>query len=90
MPDLTPSLLAASTPQEVADALRAAALVPGFLDAVEPWLFERFGLAEAVFTPLFMRFWFLDYYEQFELPEEPAFKRVRAWRDAASARLLPG
>lgn len=48
----------------------------------EPWLFERFGLAEVVFTPLFMRFWFLDYYEQFHLPEEPALRRVRRWRDA--------
>lgn len=46
------------------------------------WLFDRFGFAEAVFTPLFMRFWFLDYYEGFELPDDPAFARVRRWRDA--------
>jgi glutathione S-transferase len=45
------------------------------------FLFERFGLAEAVFTPMFMRFWFLDYYEGFELPER-GFARARRWRDA--------
>lgn len=46
------------------------------------WLFEDFGFAEAVFTPLFMRFWFLEYYEDFELPDEPRFARVRRWREA--------
>ncbi len=49
------------------------------------FLFEQFGWAEAVFTPLFMRFWFVDYYEAFELPEAPRFARVRAWRDACLA-----
>lgn len=49
-----------------------------------PFLFEEFGWAEAVFTPIFMRFWFLEYYEGFDLP--PAeFPRVRAWRDACLA-----
>jgi glutathione S-transferase len=33
------------------------------------WLFDRFGLAETVFTTLMMRFWFLDHYEDFRLPE---------------------
>lgn len=46
------------------------------------WLFEDFGLAEAVFTPMFMRFWFLDYYEDFDLPEDGKYDRVRIWRDA--------
>jgi len=46
------------------------------------FLFDSFGLAEAVFTPMFMRFWFLDYYEDFELPAGPAYDRVRAWREA--------
>jgi glutathione S-transferase len=46
------------------------------------WLFEEFGFAEAVYTPMFMRFWFLEYYEDFELPDEPTFERVRRWRDA--------
>ncbi len=50
-----------------------------------PWLFESFGLAEAVFTPMFKRFWFLEYYEGYEVPDEPAFARVRAWRDACVA-----
>ncbi|OGA15813.1 MAG: glutathione S-transferase [Betaproteobacteria bacterium RIFCSPLOWO2_02_FULL_66_14] len=47
-----------------------------------PFLFEEFGWAETVFTPLFMRFWFLEYYEEFELPDEEAYARVRRWRDA--------
>lgn len=47
-----------------------------------PFLFERFGWAEAVFTPLFMRFWFLDWYEDFELPPTADYQRVRTWREA--------
>lgn len=46
------------------------------------FLFDRFGLAEAVFTPMFMRFWFLDYYDGFELPDGPDYDRVRKWREA--------
>ncbi len=49
------------------------------------FLFREFGLAEAVFTPILMRFWFLDYYEGFELPAGSDFARVRAWRDACLA-----
>lgn len=52
---------------------------------VGPFLFESFGWAEAVFTPFFMRFWFLDYYEGFELPAEARYDRVRQWRDACLA-----
>jgi glutathione S-transferase len=47
-----------------------------------PWLFGDFGLAEAVFTPMFKRFWFLDYYEEFQLPDGEKYDRVRGWRDA--------
>ena len=50
-----------------------------------PYLFEDFGLAEAVFTPMFKRFWFLDYYEGFELPVGKDYDRIRAWRDACMA-----
>ena len=50
-----------------------------------PFLFEDFGLAEAVFTPMFKRFWFLDYYENFQLPDGEEYDRVRAWRDACMA-----
>lgn len=50
-----------------------------------PYLFEDFGLAEAVFTPMFKRFWFLDYYEGFELPVGKDYDRVRTWRDACMA-----
>ena len=45
-------------------------------------LFRNFGLAEAVYTPIFMRFWFLDYYEGFVLPQDTRFDRVRRWRNA--------
>ena len=45
-----------------------------------PFLFEEFGWAETVFTPLFMRFWFLEYYEEFQLPIE--YARVRQWHHA--------
>lgn len=47
------------------------------------FLYEEFGWAETVFTPLFMRFWFLEYYEDFRLPEEGRYARVREWRDAS-------
>jgi glutathione S-transferase len=49
------------------------------------FLFEEFGWAEAVFTPMFMRFWFLEYYEDFDLPAGEAYERVRRWRDACLA-----
>ena len=47
------------------------------------FLFDRFGLAEAVFAPLFVRFHFLEYYEGFEIP--PAAGRLRRWREACLA-----
>jgi glutathione S-transferase len=49
------------------------------------FLFESFGWAEAVFTPLMMRFWFLEYYEDFELPDTERYARVRRWREACLA-----
>ena len=49
------------------------------------YLFEDFGWAETVFTPLFVRFWFLEYYEDFDLPETNEYARVRRWRDACLA-----
>ena len=49
------------------------------------FLFEEFGWAEAVFTPMFMRFWFVEYYEGFELPGTAGYARVRRWRDACLA-----
>ncbi len=50
-----------------------------------PFLFEEFGWAETVFTPFFMRFWFLDYYEDFSLPDGPSYARVRQWVEACLA-----
>lgn len=46
------------------------------------YVFDRFGWAECIFTPFFQRFWFLDYYEGFELPEGREYDRVRRWREA--------
>lgn len=59
-----------------------------FLMAYNPdgtYLFDSFGLAEAVFAPMFKRFWFLDYYENFELPVGPEYARVKKWKAAAMA-----
>lgn len=50
-----------------------------------PWLFDRFGWAEAAYTPFFQRFAFVRYYEGVDIPDDPAYDRVRAWRDAAVA-----
>jgi len=47
------------------------------------FLSDRFGLAEAVFAPLFQRFWFLEYYEGYHIPSR--LIRVRRWRDACLA-----
>lgn len=49
------------------------------------FLFNDFGLAEAVFTPMFKRFWFLDYFEGFQLPDDDTYDRVRLWREACMA-----
>jgi glutathione S-transferase len=38
-----------------------------------------------VFTPIFMRFWFLEYYEDFALPDGSGYARVRRWIDACLA-----
>ncbi len=68
--------------------LQQYALLNDFLlehAAAGPFLFEEFGWAEAVFTPFFQRFWFLEYYEDFELPMEARYARVRAWVDACLA-----
>ena len=46
------------------------------------YLFKEFGWAETVFTPFIMRFWFLEYFEGFDLPDEERYARVRRWRDA--------
>ena len=62
--------------------------IDGFLMEHNPdgtFLFDEFGLAEAVFTPVFKRFWFLDYYEGFDLPDEDGLRRVARWRAACMA-----
>lgn len=55
-----------------------------------PFLFGEFGLAEAVFAPIFKRFWFLDYYEDFQLPDGPDYDRVRAWKEACTTHPATG
>ncbi len=47
------------------------------------FLFDDAGWAEVVYTPMFMRFWFLEYYEGFTLPASLA--RVARWQDACRA-----
>ena len=72
----------------VAQMLDEYARLDAFLRRHNPdgsFLFQSFGLAEAVFTPMFMRFWFLEYFEGFKLPETDAFARVRRWREACLA-----
>ena len=51
----------------------------------DTWFFDSFGWAETVFTPFFMRFWFNEYYEDFDLPDGPEYDRVRTWRAACLA-----
>jgi len=75
------------------DALRATMLkqyerLNDFLVQHSPdgtFLFEDFGWAETVFTPFFMRFWFLEYYEDFALPSGDRYARVQKWVDACLA-----
>ncbi|MXU66345.1 glutathione S-transferase family protein [Oceanomicrobium pacificus] len=60
----------------------------GELERLNPdgtYLFDDFGLAELVYTPLMMRFWFLDYYEGFSLPDGPDYARVARWQAACLA-----
>lgn len=51
------------------------------------FLFDRFGYAECVMTPMFMRFWFLDYYEDFPWPSD-GLQRMQHWRKACLASPL--
>jgi len=81
-----------------ADKSKREACVKKYLDAHEkindfllhygtddgsPWMFDRFGWVEAVFTPFFQRWWFVEYYEDVHLPEnDEKFNRVIEWRNA--------
>jgi glutathione S-transferase len=48
-----------------------------------PFLFEEFGWAEVVLTPLLKRLETLGYYEDYRIPEE--LERVRRWHAACLA-----
>ncbi|RVT87221.1 glutathione S-transferase family protein [Rhodobacteraceae bacterium CCMM004] len=67
--------------------LKVYAALDGLLTDTNPdgtFLFDAFGYAECIFTPMFMRFRFLDYYDGFAWPDE-GFDRVRRWHDACLA-----
>ena len=78
-PPSSSGIAGATTLSSSCEALREAmhkqyARLNDFLQQHAPesvFLFEDFGWAEVVFTPFFMRFWFLDYYEDFDLPDDP-------------------
>ena len=44
---------------------------------------REFGWAEVAFTPMFKRLWFLEYYEDYQIPQH--LTRVLAWREACLA-----
>ena len=73
----------------IAAYLDAAQKVDAFLRAHSkgdgPWLFDRFGWAEVAFTPFFLRFAFIPYYEGIDLPEDGRFDRLIEWRAACAA-----
>ena len=73
--------------QDFAAAMTAQyAKLNAFLEWHAPastFLFKEFGLAETVFTPMFARFWFLDYYEGYAIPD--TLPRVKRWHDACLA-----
>jgi len=57
-----------------------------FLEYYAPendFLFEDYGWAEVSFTPMFKRLWFLEYYEDYQIPAQ--LKRVLRWRAACLA-----
>jgi len=70
--------------QECKEAVDAQyARLDDFLSYYAPdrdFLFEDFGWAEVAFTPMFKRLWFLDYYEDYQVPSQ--YKRVLRWREA--------
>ena len=73
------------------DALRAEvdaqyARLDEFLRYYAPdgdFLFDRFGWAETAFAPMFKRLWFLEYYEDYTVPQH--LTRLLRWREASLA-----
>lgn len=74
------------------DRDRRQALLDGYLEAGRaidaflrryspdgPWLFDRFGWAETVYTPFFQRFVFVAYYEGIDLSDHPGLERLGTW-----------
>jgi glutathione S-transferase len=52
------------------------------------WLWEGFGMADLSASPFFQRYCLNVHFRGFVLPEEPAYRRVRRWHDAALANPL--
>ena len=73
--------------QECREAVDAQyARLDDFLSYYAPdrdFLFEDFGWAEVAFTPMFKRLWFLEYYEDYVIPQQ--HRRVLRWREACLA-----
>lgn len=46
---------------------------------------NEFGFVETIFAPVLQRFWFLDYFEGFKLPETDEYARIRVWMDVTRA-----
>lgn len=64
----------------------AFARIDAFLDRHargDTFLFDRFGWAETMLTPMMKRLWFLEYYEDYQPPAH--LGRLRRWRDACLA-----
>lgn len=49
----------------------------------DTWLSGRFGWAETMLTPIMKRLWFLEYYEDYQVPR--SLERLCRWRDACLA-----
>jgi glutathione S-transferase len=47
------------------------------------FLFEQFGWAEVAYAPMFKRLWFLEYYEDYQVPAK--LTRLLRWREASLA-----
>lgn len=48
-----------------------------------PWFFDSFGWCEAIFTPFFQRFEFIEHYEEVDpIVDDQSLERLRDWREA--------
>ncbi len=52
------------------------------------WLWDGFGMADLSAAPFFQRYCLNEHFRGFALPDDPAYARVRRWRDAGLAHPL--